>query len=80
MKPVFDAAWNKTVTPLDETMTRYYFLRGKRLDQLVAMGEFLQKQGNKVRFETNGKAVFADPQQKNTFRINNLIFSLRRMI
>lgn len=74
MKPVFDAAWNKTVTPLDETMTRYYFLRGKRLDQLVAMGEFLQKQGNKVRFETNGKAVLPTWQQKNTFRINNLIF------
>lgn len=80
MKPVFDAAWNKTVTPLDETMTRYYFLRGKRLDQLVAMGEFLQKQGNKVRFETNGKAVLPTLAAKNTFRINNLIFSLRRMI
>lgn len=68
VKPVFDAAWNKTVTPLDETMTRYYFLRGKRLDQLVAMGEFLQKQGNKVRFETNGKAVFADLAAKEHFQ------------
>lgn len=49
-------------------MTRYYFLRGKRLDQLVAMGEFLQKQGNKVRFETNGKAVFADLAAKEHFQ------------
>lgn len=49
-------------------MTRYYFLRGKRLDQLVAMGEFLQKQGNKVRFETNGKAVFVDLAAKEHFQ------------
>lgn len=80
VKPVFDAAWNKTVTPLDETMTRYYFLRGKRLDQLVAMGEFLQKQGNKVALKRMEKRFLPTRQQKNTFRINKLIFSLRRMI
>ncbi|SUH97188.1 protein yiaF [Salmonella enterica subsp. enterica serovar Typhimurium] len=80
MKPVFDAAWNKTVTPLDETMTRYYFLRGKRLDQLVAMGEFLQNREIKSALKRMEKRFLPTWQQKNTFRINNLIFSLRRMI
>lgn len=68
VKPVFDAAWNKTVAPLDETMTRYYFLRGKRLDQLVAMGEFLQNQGDKVHFKEDGAAVFANQSAKETFK------------
>lgn len=38
------------------------------------MGEFLQKQGNKVRFETNGKAVFADLAAKEHFQDQQLIF------
>ncbi|MEO3989037.1 DUF3053 family protein [Pseudocitrobacter cyperus] len=68
LKPVFDAAWEKTVVPFDETITHVYFLRGKRLDLLVAMGAFLQGQGDKVHFNTDGSASFSEPEANHYYR------------
>ncbi len=55
-------------------MTRYYFLRGKRLDQLlVAMGEFLQNREIKSALKRMGKAVFADRAAKEHFQDQQVI-------
>lgn len=80
VKLVFDAAWNKTVTPLDETMIAIIFCAESGSTNWSQWASFCKNREIKSALKRMEKRFLPTWQQKNTFRINNLIFSLRRMI
>lgn len=67
VKNVFDAAYKKTVTPMDDTFTSLYALSRDRVHLLLDMATILQNQGNRVHFQDDGKAVFTDPAAQRTY-------------